>query len=228
MGPGIINRTLLSSLSTCAAGISLTAPTADVVLSTFIDCAWSATPPDPVSFRLAVQYGVNFTQIALASIVHRGNDTSGTVENVATVNILGGFCGPIRRSITALGVVRNVPGRPKLGFLPILVVNHPLIDDDGPQQPIEDQMIIGVSLGTCTALGLLALAYCFLLWRRKARRGVPVGPPLRHVSPFLDRAPMLAATSDNSSSAAAAATSTRGAEGLNPRHEAPPPYVSGL
>ncbi|KAJ7184923.1 hypothetical protein C8R46DRAFT_1065472 [Mycena filopes] len=232
--PVMLKFFVVTLLSTCAASISLTAPTADVLLSTSIDCAWSATPPDPVSFRLAVQYGVNFTQIALASIVHRGNDTSGTVENVATVNILGphrlaAFADPYDDQLPPLAVSTTFQVVSSSGSSPSSssIIPSSTTNPRSPSKISESrkQMIIGVSLGTCAALGLLILAYCFLLRRRKARRGVSVGSPVRAVSPFLLRTPVVTGSEDSSSAPAAP---TRGAEGLNARNEAPPPYVSGF
>ncbi|KAJ7658417.1 hypothetical protein B0H17DRAFT_1213231 [Mycena rosella] len=79
-----------------AAGIiGFSVPTTDVQVATSVDCQWTATPADPATFSLVMQFsdlGSEFGDIALVTIVRRGDATSGTVPSIQNVHIVGCVC----------------------------------------------------------------------------------------------------------------------------------------
>ncbi|KAJ7658422.1 hypothetical protein B0H17DRAFT_1337732 [Mycena rosella] len=73
--------------------ITLSVPIADVLVNTFVDCQWTASPADSETFGLAMQYsasGPDFGDITrVTPLVQRGGATSGTVRNITNVGTLG-------------------------------------------------------------------------------------------------------------------------------------------
>ncbi|KAJ6570862.1 hypothetical protein DFH09DRAFT_1153249 [Mycena vulgaris] len=87
----LLGLTLLA-IPPLALSLSLSAPTTDVVVSTTVDCRWTATLSDPANFSLVMQFpdgSVEFGAHVRVKTVVRKNTTSGTVSNISSVHILG-------------------------------------------------------------------------------------------------------------------------------------------
>jgi len=91
----LLGITLASILADVAAAISLSVSATEVLVSTSVDCEWSATLTDPANFSLVMQFSNGPTdlqvgdQTTFLTTVRRGNTTSGTVPDIPNVIHLG-------------------------------------------------------------------------------------------------------------------------------------------
>lgn len=91
----LLGITLASILADLAAAISLSVSATEVLVSTSVDCEWSATLADPANFSLVMQFSNGPTdlqvgdQTTFLTTIQRGNTTSGTVPGITNVIHLG-------------------------------------------------------------------------------------------------------------------------------------------